>query len=44
MTNHRFEGIEEPPDRTLTPEEDSIGEPDGLDDEIDDLMPADLWF
>lgn len=28
----------------LTPEEDSIGEPDDLDDEIDDLLPADLWF
>jgi hypothetical protein len=32
------------PERRLTPEEDSIGEPDDLDDEIDDLLPADLWF
>lgn len=29
---------------SLTPEEDSIGEPDDVDDEIDDLLPADLWF
>jgi hypothetical protein len=28
----------------LTPEEDSIGDPDEQDDEIDDLLPADLWF
>lgn len=28
----------------LTPEEDAIGHPDDLDDEIDDLLPADLWF
>ena len=26
----------------LTPEEDSIGDPD--DDDIDDTLPADLWF
>lgn len=32
------------PEKGLTPEEDSIGEPDDLDDEIDDLLPADLWF
>jgi hypothetical protein len=32
------------PEPNLTPEEDSIGEPDDLDDEIDDLLPADLWF
>jgi hypothetical protein len=28
----------------LTPEEDSIGDPGDQDDEIDDLLPADLWF
>ncbi len=28
----------------LTPEEDSIADPDEQDDDIDDLMPADLWF
>lgn len=28
----------------LTPEEDSIGDPEEQDDEIDDLLPADLWF
>ena len=28
----------------LTPEEDAIGNPDDVDDEIDDLLPADLWF
>lgn len=31
-----------PADRPLTPEEDSI--PDGDDDDIDDSLPADLWF
>ncbi len=29
--------------RSLTPEEDAIGDPDD-DDEIDDTLPADLWF
>jgi hypothetical protein len=28
----------------LTPEEDSIGDPEETDDQIDDLLPADLWF
>lgn len=28
----------------LTPEEDAIGDPGEEDDEIDDLLPADLWF
>jgi hypothetical protein len=28
----------------LTPEEDSVGDPDEDSDEIDDLLPADLWF
>jgi hypothetical protein len=28
----------------LTPEEDAIGDPTDEDDEIDDLLPADLWF
>lgn len=27
----------------LTPEEDAIGDPDD-DDDIDDTLPADLWF
>jgi hypothetical protein len=31
-------------DPCLTPEEDTIGEPDEDDDDIDDLLPADLWF
>ncbi len=30
--------------RGLTPEEDAIGDPEDQDDEIDDLLPADLWF
>jgi hypothetical protein len=29
-------------ERTLTPEEDAIGDPD--DDGIDETLPADLWF
>jgi hypothetical protein len=28
----------------LTPEEDAIGDPADVDGEIDDLLPADLWF
>jgi hypothetical protein len=28
----------------LTPEEDSIGDPADEIDEIDDTLPADLWF
>jgi hypothetical protein len=28
----------------LLPEEDAIDDPDEEDDEIDDLLPADLWF
>jgi hypothetical protein len=28
----------------LTPEEDAIGDPGDEDDEIDDTLPADLWF
>ena len=32
------------PAKRLTPEEDSIGDPEDQDDEIDDLLPADLWF
>ena len=36
----------EPPPRTspLTPEEESVGDPDDEDDDIDDTLPADLWF
>lgn len=33
-----------PADRFLTPEEDAIGDPDGDDGDIDDTLPADLWF
>jgi hypothetical protein len=29
--------------RRLTPEEDAIGDPEN-DDDIDDTLPADLWF
>jgi hypothetical protein len=28
----------------LSPEEDAIDEPDELESEVDDLLPADLWF
>jgi hypothetical protein len=28
----------------LTPEEDTLGDPDAAADDIDDLLPADLWF
>ncbi len=30
--------------RDLTPEEDVIADPEDVDDEIDDTLPADLWF
>jgi hypothetical protein len=30
--------------RPLTPEEDAIDDLIGDDDEIDDTLPADLWF
>lgn len=32
------------PPRPLTPEEESIGDPDDVADEVDDTLPADLWF
>jgi hypothetical protein len=28
----------------LTPEEDSIGDPGEPEEEIDDFLPADLWY
>ncbi len=31
------------PDQRLTPEEESIGDPEDEGD-IDDTLPADLWF
>ncbi len=34
----------DPPAWLLLPEEDVIDDPDDEDDEIDDLLPADLWF
>jgi hypothetical protein len=30
--------------RPLTPEEDAIADPDGDEDDVDDTLPADLWF
>ena len=30
--------------RPLTPEEESVGDPDDDEDDIDDTIPADLWF
>lgn len=30
--------------KRLTPEEEAVDEADDLDDEIDDTLPADLWF
>jgi len=30
--------------RILTPEEDAIGDPEEADDDVDDMLPADLWF
>ena len=41
---HRSNDVPTWPIERLTPEEDSIDDPEDLDDEIDDLLPADLWF
>ena len=41
---HRSNDVPIWPTERLTPEEDSIDDPEDLDDEIDDLLPADLWF
>ena len=41
---HRSNDVPTWPIERLTPEEDSIDPPGDLDDEIDDLLPADLWF
>lgn len=30
--------------KRLTPEEDAIDDPDDVADEVDDTLPADLWF
>jgi hypothetical protein len=32
------------PARPLTPEEDAIGDPDDEESDVDDTLPADLWF
>ncbi len=32
------------PTRPLTPEEESVDDPDDVAEEIDDTLPADLWF
>lgn len=38
--------MDQPPGRArrLTPEEESVGDPDDDEDDIDDTLPADLWF
>jgi hypothetical protein len=28
----------------LTPEEDTLGDPEEADEEVDDFLPADLWY
>ena len=33
-----------PPSRPLTPEEESVDDPDDVADDLDDTLPADLWF
>jgi hypothetical protein len=32
------------PDRPLTPEEEAVDDPEDVEDDIDDTLPADLWF
>jgi hypothetical protein len=44
MKTRLADDFADPADACLTPEEDTIGEPDEEDDDIDDLLPADLWF
>ncbi|CAA9561650.1 MAG: hypothetical protein AVDCRST_MAG73-3761 [uncultured Thermomicrobiales bacterium] len=34
----------EPDPRLLTPEEESVADPEDAEDELDDTLPADLWF
>lgn len=29
---------------SLTPEEEAVDKPEDVDEEIDDTLPADLWF
>ncbi len=29
---------------SLTPEEDTLGDPEEAEEEVDDFLPADLWF
>ena len=31
-------------DRPLTPEEESVDDPEDIEDDRDDTLPADLWF
>ena len=33
-----------PDDRLLLPEEEAVGDPEDVDDEVDDTLPSDLWF
>jgi hypothetical protein len=44
MNNAPQDPIAVPSDHPLSPEEDTIGEPDDADDDVDDLLPADLWY
>jgi len=30
-------------DRPLTPEEDTLGDPEEAEEEVSDFLPADLW-
>jgi hypothetical protein len=33
-----------PKSDALTPEEDTLGDPEEPEEEVDDFLPADLWY
>ncbi len=40
----RFTDLIAPNSAALTPEEDTLGDPEEAGEEVDDFLPADLWF
>ena len=42
--NPRLPGPIVPKSDALTPEEDTLGDPEEAEEEVDDFLPADLWY
>jgi hypothetical protein len=40
----RFPNYIAPNSVALTPEEDTLGDPEEAEEVVDDFLPADLWF